>query len=105
MPVSEVLKNFRGASYGAPKDSEGDDGEENSASRILKLSDDEIKSVAGAGPGQEVTMTVTGKLEGDHFHVMSIQAQGGPMGAPDQNADAQAVMAKMRGPMAQGMPS
>lgn len=105
MPVSDVLKNFRGSDYGAgEKGDKPSEKSEGTSSRTIELSPEEAKSLGGAEPGAEVTLQVTGRLEDTHFHIMSVQGQGGES---DTNADAEAVMSKMRGPMTpmQTMPS
>lgn len=79
MAVSDVLQKMRGSDYGSDK--EDDESESPSpARRVLKLSDDEVKSLGESKPGEQVTLQVTGKLEGDHFHVMSVEGAGGGMG-------------------------
>src|ERR1700751_5083053 len=97
MSISEALDHLRTSDYGG--DSK-DKPSEKEGVRVLKLSEPEAKELAGyqekMGPGSEMVIEDTGKLEGDHFHVMSVKyAQGG--GGQDTNADAEAVMDKMRG--------
>lgn len=82
MAASDYLKNFRskGApSVGAEKKDEGmDSGEENSTSRIIKLTDDEQKAFEKSQPGEDLSCEVHGTLESDgHFHVMSVSPLGG----------------------------
>lgn len=102
---SGALKKFREDGY--PKD-KGDEKPESSGVRTLKLTDEEAKSLEPYqekfGPGQEMVIEATGKLEGTTFRVMSIQyAEGkGGEGQMDMNADAEEMMSKFRqGPMMQ----
>ena len=77
MDVSEMLKSMRGKK-GDDSEEEGHDPDEpNSTSRIIKLTDEEEKSMEDVKPGEEVVLTVRGNVEGDHFHVMSVEKQGG----------------------------
>lgn len=94
MPVSDVLKNMRDSGYGdKPGAKPADDSSESSPamSRVIKLTDDEMKSLEGSAgaPGEEMTLTVTGKLEEDgSFSVMNVGAEGGgPDDAAKQVAD------------------
>ncbi len=82
MPASDILKSFREKGYSPSSgDSEKDgmdSGEENSTSRIIKLSDDEQKAFAQAKPGEDLACEVHGNIEEDgHFHVMSVAPMGG----------------------------
>lgn len=101
---SGALKKFREDGY--PKD-KGEGAPESSGVRTLKLTDDESKELAPYqekfGPGEEMVIEATGKLEGNTFRVVSVRyAQGGEDGSMDANADAEEVMAKFRpGPMMQ----
>lgn len=97
MPISDALKSFRKGEYGDKEQPESG-GDEPSSPRVIHLTDDEKKAFEGSSvsPGQEVVCEVSGKLEGDHLHVMSVRASGG---GQDVNADAEAVMSKMRGPI------
>ena len=68
-----MLKTMRGKN----DEEEHDPDEPNSTSRIIKLTDEEEKSMEGVKAGEEVVLTVRGNVEGDHFHVMSVEKQGG----------------------------
>ena len=84
MAVTDELKNIRGKGYGEKPEKGMDSGEENSTSRIIKLSDEEQKSFAQARPGEDLACEVHGTLEEDgHFHVMSV----GPMGGSSSPED------------------
>src|SRR5580704_12910298 len=74
MAISDMLKSMRSG-----KDDDGghDPDEPNSTSRIIKLTDEEEKSMEDVKAGEEVVLTVRGNVEGDHFHVMSVEKQGG----------------------------
>jgi hypothetical protein len=77
MAVTDELKNIRGKGYGDKPDAKAskgmDSGEENSTSRIIKLSDEEQKAFAQAKPGEDLECVIHGTLEEDgHFHVMSV---------------------------------
>ncbi len=81
MPITEVLKKFRGSDYGANKEAldkpeeETDDAPE--TVRTIKLTDEEAKALqpSGVHPGEEITLEISGKLEEDgRFQVMSVQA-------------------------------
>lgn len=102
MAFAESLKKFRDAGYsGRSEPDDGDDEkEESSGVRTIKLTDDEAKELASYGkPGEEAVCEVSGKIEGNTLRVMSVRASGG--GRPmDENADAEALMAQMRGPAA-----
>lgn len=92
--VREALGKMRQSGYGdSPEESpEG--------SRVITLSEEEAKSLAGYGkPGEEVTCTVHGKLEGDHLHVMSVESSQGA----EAPANAGDVMSKMMGAGVMGM--
>lgn len=75
-----------------------DSGEENSTSRIIKLTDDEQKLFEQANPGEDLACEVHGTLEKDgHFHVMSV----GPLGGGDEEKEmagqvAEKVMPNMK---------
>lgn len=82
MSAIDELKNRRSEGYlKKPEDKGMDSGENNSTSRIIKLSDEEQKAFAQANPGEDLACEVHGTLEEDgHFHVMSVgpmQGQGG----------------------------
>lgn len=63
---------------GEKEDEKGHDPDEaNSTSRIIKLTEEEQKSMESVKPGEEMVLTVRGNVEGDHFHVMSLEKQGG----------------------------
>lgn len=72
MDVSGMLKSMRGK-----KEESSDPDEPNNTSRIIKLTDEEQKSMEGVKGGEEVVLTVRGNVEDDHFHVMSVEKQGG----------------------------
>lgn len=80
MPVSDVLKNFRGSGYSQEPEGKEKGGD---GPRVIRLTDDEMKEVsqyANAKPGEEVTCEISGRLEKDgHFHVMSVRPTGGGM--------------------------
>jgi hypothetical protein len=78
MAIGDVLKNFRQSGYGE-KDSTDEESGEPSSSRILKLTDDEIKTIGETEPGTEVTCEVSGKLEDGSLRVMSVRGSGGGM--------------------------
>jgi len=87
MAVHEALERVRTSDYGFGKDNDQESGSDekdaDSKSRVIQLSDDEMKGLAGyvGAPGEEVRCEVTGTLEEDgHFHVMSVSAPGGGMG-------------------------
>lgn len=96
MAVSDVLRNLRNApSSVATKNDSG-------VSRTIQLTEEELKSIPPPEPGAEVTLEMTGKLEDGQFRVMTVSGQGGIEGeGPDVNADAESVMTRMRGPVAQ----
>ncbi len=84
MAASDFLKSFRGQGYkgsgnpGEMKKEGMDSGEQNSTSRIIKLTDDEQQAFASANPGEDLACEVHGTLEKDgHFHVMSVAPMGG----------------------------
>ena len=78
MAVTDELKNIRGKGYGDKPEKGMDSGEQNSTSRIIKLSDDEQKAFAEAKPGEDLECVVHGTLEEDgHFHVMSVNPPEG----------------------------
>jgi hypothetical protein len=86
MALSGVLKGFRDKGYGA-ENVEPDDGD----SRVIKLTDDEVKALAQYGDGKEATCQVTGRVNGNELTVTSVSAGGG--GENDEMAEA--VMSKM----------
>lgn len=104
MPVSDALKQYRDSGYGGKKEDSGE-GQKEKTSRVINLTDDEVKSLqpyAEKFQGDDIVAEVTGRLEGSHFHVMSVKYAEGGSGEPDVNADAEQVMAKYRmGPMVQ----
>jgi hypothetical protein len=77
MDVSGMLKSMRGKGDDSEEEGSHDPDESNSTSRIIKLTDEEEKSMESVKPGEEVVLTVRGNVEGDHFHVMSVEKQGG----------------------------
>lgn len=76
MAIADTLKKFRGA----PADmKDAPDAESQDAGpRMIKLSDEEMKSMGEAQAGQEVTAQVSGHLndQGD-FTIMSVEGLGG----------------------------
>lgn len=86
MDVSGMLKSMRGGKKDEEETSDPD--EPNSTSRIIKLTDEEEKSMESVKAGEEVVLTVRGNVEGDHFHVMSVEKQGGDemQGMPEEVA-------------------
>lgn len=80
MPVSDVLQGFRKGGYGE-KPSFPEKGEDGGGPRLIKLTDDEAKSLSQGQPGGDVTVQVTGRLEGSSLTVMSVQ---GSSTMPDQ---------------------
>ena len=82
MAYADALKKYRDSgkdgSMPDKKDEGMDSDEQNSTTRIIKLSDDEQKAFASANPGEDLACEVHGSLEKDgHFHVMSVQPMGG----------------------------
>lgn len=72
-----MLKSMRGKGREDSEEESHDPDEPNSTSRIIKLTDEEEKSMEDVKAGEEVVLTVRGNVEGDHFHVMSVEKQGG----------------------------
>jgi hypothetical protein len=96
---SGALKKFRDSGYSKTGPEEPEEGkEESSGVRTLKLTDEESKELTPYqekfGPGQEIVIEATGKLEGNVFRVMSVKYAEG--GAPEGNADAEELMSKYR---------
>lgn len=86
MSASDFLKNYREKGYSGQmsdrpeedKKNGMDSREENSTSRIIKLTDDEQKKFAQANPGDNLACEVHGTIEKDgHFHVMSVDPMNG----------------------------
>lgn len=81
MAASDFLKSMRGQGYKgslpeAPDEKkEGvESGDDSSVSRMLTLTEDELKAFEGAAPGEDVACEVHGRLEKDgNFHVMSVE--------------------------------
>jgi hypothetical protein len=101
MAVSDALKSFRKGDYGDDKGKE-----EKPSSRVINLTDDEAKELMPYqekfGPGEEMVIEATGKLEDGHFHVMSVKyAQGG---GPESDEDMKKV-AGLDNAYPPGMPS
>lgn len=98
MEYGDALKNLRKGDYGEDEKEEG-----TSSHRMISLTDEEAKELTPYqekfGSGQEMVIEATGKLEGDHFHIMSVKYAEGKGEGMDANADAEEVMAKMRGPI------
>lgn len=102
MPAVDALKSFRSNGYGSKPEPENgektgmDSAEENSTSRIIKLSDDEQKAFANAKPGDDLACEVHGTLEDDgHFHVMSLAPMGGGDSYGDDKEMAGQVMQRV----------
>ena|SRR5258708_1567597 len=101
MPAVDALKKFRTQGYGST-DAPTDPKESSAGPRVIKLTDEEVKGLAQYGQsGEEVTCEIHGRVNGSELAVTSVSAPGGGGGQVDANADAEAVMAKMRGPMTQ----
>jgi hypothetical protein len=86
MDLSGPLKNLRKDGYkqGAPQQ---EDSGKKTMSRIVKLSDDEMKSLEPyqVNPGEEIVLEMTGRLEDSgHFTVMGVKYASGGM---DQGAE------------------
>lgn len=101
---SGALKKFRDSGYPKEPDKPEED-EKSSGVRTIKLSDEEAKELTPYqekfGPGEEMVIEATGKLEGDVFRVMSVKYAEGKGGGMNMNADAESVMNQMRPPMMQ----
>ena len=91
MDISGALKKFRS---GPEEESE----EKSSGPRMIKLTDEEKKSLEGYGqPGEEIECTVRGRLgENGEFSVSSVSAPGGE--GDDEGKMASEVMGKIEGP-------
>ena len=92
MDISGALKKFRS---GPEEESE----EESSGPRMIKLTDEEKKSLEGYSdqPGMEIECTVRGRLgENGEFSVSSVSAPGGE--GDDEGKMASEVMGKIEGP-------
>ena len=86
MSAADMLEKFRKDGYGSDPDKKVDeDGyEKNSTSRIIKLSDDEVKMIGDRQPGDDITLKVSGNLEEDgHFHVMTVSLDAPTEGDQD----------------------
>lgn len=98
MPFGDALENMRKTDYGAPPKKEESKGE---SSRMLHLTEEETKSLAPYQEGgEEIVLEVTGKLEGDHFHVMSAKYAPKKEGEEEPNDAAQ--VAGLQGPLVGG---
>lgn len=117
MSASEVLKGYRSQGYGekptksvGADDSTNDPNEPHTTSRIVKLSDDEVKGLEqyAIKPGEEVILEMSGNLESDgHFHVMTVkyaEGKGKESGMADEQGMAQQVAQLVR-PQIQPSPS
>lgn len=98
---SGALKKFRDEGYPKVKGDEPPQTAGPEPVRTIKLTDDEVKALAGDGlePGAELTCQITGKLEGSTFRVMSVESTG--IEGPNMDADAAEAMGKMPPPMVQ----
>ena len=81
MAMSDVLKKFR--DMPKQEDDSIDEDVDTSTPRTILLSDEEVKALGqSTKPGEEVELSVKGRLEQDgHFHVMSVS---GKTTMPDQ---------------------
>lgn len=103
MAVADELRKVRENGYkpGAFEASTGENGndpdEANQTSRIIKLSDEEVKGLEPyqVKPGEEVILEVSGNLEGDHFHVMTVKYANGKEGDDEPMLDSEKQMADM----------
>lgn len=92
MDVSNVLKGMRQGGYGSgpgKKDDAKKDENHSENTRMVKLSDDEVKGLEPyqVSPGEEIVLEMTGKLEEDgHFHIMSVKYADGESEMSDQVA-------------------
>ncbi len=105
---SEALQKFRSGGYPESNEDKDNESEGPGGVRVIKLSEEEAKELQPYqekfGPGEEMVIEATGKLEGTSFRVMSVKyAQGG--GAPDENKDAEEMMNKFRATQGPMMPS
>lgn len=91
MPVSDVLKSFRKGGY-SPEKPTSEPAEATGGPRIITLTDEEAKTLGQGQPGGDVSLEVSGRLEGTSFTVMSVKPAGG--GMPDEGAMAAEVMGK-----------
>ncbi len=87
---SGALKKFRESGY-PEDDSEDDEKSESSGVRTFKLTEEEAKELQPYqekfGPGEEMVVEATGKLEGTTFRISSVKyAQG------EEKEDASQVM-------------
>jgi len=73
MAVSDVLSKFRKSGY--PEKSDDKAEEKPSGARVIRLTEDEMQGIQGE-PGKEVTITVTGNLEGSEFRVLRVEGAG-----------------------------
>jgi hypothetical protein len=111
MPISETLKKFRGNEYANGDDKSKGESEESQGVRSFKLSDEESKSLEPYtqryGPGEEIVLEVTGRKEGDHFHISSVKYASGASGGmePPADEDARKVAGLDVRPMVQPSPS
>lgn len=92
MDISGALQSFRQKGYAEKKggpESGGSGEPESKTSRVIHLSEEESKEIAPYqeqnGPGSEIVLEVTGKLEGSHFRVMSVK-YAPPQGDPSESA-------------------
>jgi hypothetical protein len=88
MPISGVLQGFRKGGYGEKPSSPEKEKDGGGGPRLIKLTDDEAKSIGQGQPGGEVTVQVSGRLEGSSLTVMSVQ---GSSTMPDQEGMAAQV--------------
>lgn len=116
MAVSDVLKNFRNSSYGAgdkgnPEAPAPDDGGEapnpDASPRTIMLTAQEQKSIEPyqVNPGDEITLEVSGRLEDDHFHVLSVNYSGGGEIDDGSKAVAEGLVGKVPGMPTHTIPS
>lgn len=95
MPVSDVLKSFRGKGYNPESSQDAPI----ASPRLIKLTDDEMKDLQGysQGEGAEQECLVTGRLDKDgQFTVISVRSSG--EGPSDEDAMAKQMAGMMSGP-------
>lgn len=78
MAIADTLKKFRQSSTPSDMQDAPDAESQDAGPRMIKLSDEEMKSMGQAQAGQEVTAQVSGHVndQGD-FTIMSVEGLGG----------------------------
>jgi len=95
MAISDTLQGLREDGYGKSKEK---DKKDSAGPRVVKLTDDEAKSLGAEGDGHEVAGEFTGRLSGTELSITSIGPSGEGSGDEEKAMAEQVMTGSMGGP-------